>query len=285
MYIVGEILAEVNQMGKKDKYFEEDDELFTKRKKRPDKDYRDDEYISGKGERIVVRVRPESDGADQGAKVYYQGPVEDERAGKFSFSQKELQHLGVASFCLTIAFGFGIMGGIRNFNFFELLINLFIAAVAVGTGFLLHEMAHKFVAQYYGYWAEFRYNLFGLGFALFLGIVTGFVFAAPGAVYIRGWGITKEENGKISAAGPATNFGLAVIFGGLFFLSAFLPFLQLFAFYGLWINLILGCFNLLPIGPLDGRKILAWNPIIYITMCIFLGGPLIALFLFSWGIL
>ena len=50
---------------------------------------------------------------------------------------------------------------------------------------------------------------------LILAIVTaafGFVFAAPGAVYIQGEYISKEENGKISIAGPLINIGLAILF-------------------------------------------------------------------------
>ena len=87
------------------------------------------------------------------------------------------------------------------------LISLFTA----GIGFLLHELAHKFVAQYYGCEAEFRSMDQMLYFAVGLSLFVGILFAAPGAVMIAG-GVTRKENGIISVAGPLTNYVLAGIF-------------------------------------------------------------------------
>jgi Zn-dependent protease len=63
---------------------------------------------------------------------------------------------------------------------------------------------------------------------------------------------------KVALAGPATNLVIAIFFG------LFLRFFPVFniTFYGLiaaivYINLILAIFNLVPIPPLDGSKILA----------------------------
>lgn len=73
----------------------------------------------------------------------------------------------------------------------------------------------------------------------------------------------------VSLAGPGTNFALAVVFALIFHALIFLAVLLggsglnvieplvLMARYGVIINLILGIFNLLPIPPLDGAKILA----------------------------
>ena len=41
-----------------------------------------------------------------------------------------------------------------------------ISLVAVSTGFLMHELMHKFVAQRYGAWAEFRVFPLGLMMAI-----------------------------------------------------------------------------------------------------------------------
>ena len=106
----------------------------------------------------------------------------------------------------------------------------------------------------------------GLLFALILGIISGgrIIFAAPGAVYISSlkilrWkgeyeSIKNEEYGVISIVGPLTNLFLALIF------------LILNAFYSWWffsmgasINMIVALFNLLPIPPLDGAKVMAWD--------------------------
>jgi Zn-dependent protease len=85
--------------------------------------------------------------------------------------------------------------------------------------------------------------------------VTHIVFAAPGATMIYGPNITKRQNGIISAAGPLLNLSLA----GLYLLLV--PFGGLFAYvgiYGFAINVWLSAFNLLPIGVLDGKKVLDW---------------------------
>lgn len=72
----------------------------------------------------------------------------------------------------------------------------------------------------------------------------------------------------VSLAGPGTNFALALGFAFIFHVlivvgailgtgkSVIIP-LALMAQYGVLVNLILGLFNLLPIPPLDGSKILA----------------------------
>ena len=85
------------------------------------------------------------------------------------FSRTELVQLGVAILALSAAFTilyvrsdlllFG-----QNPAFF-LAIYFPASLLAVGTGVGLHEIMHKVVAQRYGLWAEFRYNLRGLAFA------------------------------------------------------------------------------------------------------------------------
>jgi len=60
---------------------------------------------------------------------------------------------------------------------------ILILTVGVSSGFLLHEMAHKFVALHFGYFAEYRANMTGLALAIVMAF-SGFLFAAPGAVMI-----------------------------------------------------------------------------------------------------
>jgi len=61
----------------------------------------------------------------------------------------------------------------------------------------------------------------------------------------------------IGLAGPATNFGIAFLLALLFRLLVFPASLAaIILFYGVTINLLLGIFNLIPIPPLDGSRIL-----------------------------
>ena len=69
----------------------------------------------------------------------------------------------------------------------------------------------------------------------------------------------KYGSAKVAAAGPAANFAVALFFGlALRFFPAIsaVSGLHLMFSYVVYINLLLGIFNLLPIPPLDGSHIL-----------------------------
>src|SRR3989339_2142764 len=133
--------------------------------------------------------------------------------GKINTSEIEIRDLLKAWIAVSIAFAI-IMRSSLRLSFYEVFI---VSAITVGTGFLLHELGHKFVAQRYGCFAEFR----SFDMMLILAIVMsffGFIFAAPGAVMISG-PVGVRRNGKISIAGPLVNIALALIFLGLFLAS------------------------------------------------------------------
>ena len=68
--------------------------------------------------------------------------------------------------------------------------------------------------------------------------------------------LTKKDIFKVAAAGPATNILLAVTLAAAFhiFALAAQPAIANFVLLAILINLILATFNLLPIPPLDGSK-------------------------------
>lgn len=190
----------------------------------------------------------------------------------FRLSKHELLHLLIAWLGITLAFSWkGFIGFPKMYAFLPVVL------IGTLTGFILHELAHKFVAIHYEANARFFLWPAGLGFAIILSLITsgGFVFAAPGAVYIWGKDISRKENGIISLAGPLTNLLLAIIciFVGLVLVGFAVKGLALSILFGAaMINLFLGGFNLLPIPPLDGFKVFVWNKTLWaITLLTIIG--------------
>ena len=190
----------------------------------------------------------------------------------FRFSERELRDLGIGLLLVSALPLMWFRGLIFDFPL------IFVGAVIIfAAAFLLHEMAHKFVAQRYGYWAEFRINQMGLMITL----LSFFPFSpiklvAPGAVMIVGR-IRGDDYGKISLAGPLTNIAQAIIF---LVLSLAFPDNQsvyYLSIIGLSINSILALFNLLPFGMFDGAKIMRWDWRIWLATAL----PTFLLYLYS----
>ncbi|MGM0510570.1 MAG: hypothetical protein ACQESD_05530 [Thermoplasmatota archaeon] len=191
-------------------------------------------------------------------------------------SDVEKKHLTIALGVLTLAFAISFSGGINGIDLTSFPIFLGISFISVGTAFLFHELAHRKLARDYGCWAEFRMWQWGLMMALLFSMF-GFVFAAPGAVMIRG-NINKEQSGKISAAGPFTNWIVGAGFLAVSYAFYIMPFSFIYWFipaFVAFVNLFIGGFNLLPFGPLDGRKIFSWSLQNYIIIAGLIVGTLI----------
>jgi Zn-dependent protease len=180
---------------------------------------------------------------------------------RITYSEEELIDLLHAWAAISFAFAVVLSGGLRGMSP-QFVQNLIVAGITVGTAFLLHELAHKILAQKYGCWAEFRKFNLGLALAVVMSFF-GFIIAAPGAVMISGM-ISREQNGKISAAGPLTNIALAILF---FIVGILLPqvigmmpaLLKQIILYGFVINAWLALFNMIPFPPLDGSKVITWS--------------------------
>lgn len=196
------------------------------------------------------------------------------------FTSREKKDLVNAGLMISLAFAILLSGGFGLFFSFNLnfLIIFAIALFTAGLGFLLHELMHKYVAQNYGLFAEFKasYNMLWLAIAFSL---FGFIIAAPGAVMISG-NVTRERNGKISLAGPMTNIILALIFLILILVFRTEGILGYFFEFGLTINSLLAAFNMIPMMPFDGAKVIAWDKKIYFATTLFAAGLFIVSFLF-----
>lgn len=185
------------------------------------------------------------------------------------------------AFSLAISRGIGVTMGspIQQIPWETYLWYLILSMITVGVGFILHELAHKFTAMRYGYEAEFRKDNLMLLVAVVLAALVGIVFAAPGATIISGAGVTREQNGKISAAGPFINLLLCIPFALILMISTTSQtLLYQIGMIGLEVNAMIAAFNMLPVSVLDGRKVLAWNPAIFIMLIVASFGILIATF-------
>lgn len=189
---------------------------------------------------------------------------------KFRFSRHEIIDLIKAWIVISLAFAIVLTG--KKFSM-ELLYNFLLSGITVGVGFLLHELAHKKLAQKYGCLAEFiAFNnmlIFALGLAIFSTyyLDRGFIFAAPGAVFISG-NVNIERNGRISAAGPIINLVLALIFLMGLFIFPEESFLSTISGYGYFVNAWLALFNMIPFWNFDGKKVFYWNKGVYFTIVI-----------------
>ncbi len=175
------------------------------------------------------------------------------------FDAREIKELLISAMVACFVFSFDeIISG----HFMEVLG----LSIAIFLGFVLHESAHKIAAIKLGNYARFVMWREGLLFAIFLAFITmgHFVFIAPGAVYIGSLGMRRigsRENAIISAAGPITNIILAAVFAVLFILFKN----PVFAMVTL-VNGYLAFFNLLPIPPLDGSKIIWYSIPMWIAL-------------------
>ncbi|MCL2607792.1 MAG: Zn-dependent protease [Methanomassiliicoccaceae archaeon] len=178
---------------------------------------------------------------------------------KAKYSAVEVRDIVISVIVLSVAFTIMFDRGGSTIDIWTLLA---ISAAVVCASFVTHELAHKFVAQKYRAWAEYRMNTLGLGMALFVSLF-GFIFAAPGAVYIKG-NIDQRKNGIISAAGPIVNILLGSAAFVLFMATTGLVSSIFFILAS--VNAFFAVFNMVPIMPLDGYKICRWSLSVYAVM-------------------
>ena len=93
----------------------------------------------------------------------------------------------------------------------------------------------------------------------------------PGSVIIYSGYLDNTRNmGIVAAAGPIVN----ILFSIILLLLPASPITRL----AIHLNALVAVFNLIPFGVLDGRKIIAWNPVAWLVLM----AASIALFIIVW---
>jgi Zn-dependent protease len=129
-------------------------------------------------------------------------------------------------------------------------------AVIMTASFLVHEIAHKIVAQKKGLWAEFRLTTWG-ALLTFVSIFLPFRLISPGAMMIAG-SPNGDDIVKISIAGPVTNIMFSSALLGIAVALYPNPYSSML-FFAAYIDAFMAVFNLIPFGILDGYKIFSFN--------------------------
>jgi Zn-dependent protease len=139
---------------------------------------------------------------------------------------------------------------------------------------VIHEMAHGYAANWLGDpTARLQGRLSAnplVHLDPFMSVILPGILVATGSPILFGaakpvpynpYNFTNQKWGEaiVAAAGPAANIFIALVFAGLIRLSGVVPLSDTFivlAFQVIVLNIFLAFFNLVPIPPLDGSKIL-----------------------------
>ena len=186
------------------------------------------------------------------------------------FSKVEILHL-VRATALVAAVGMSLY----RFQFRWDFLAIFISA------FIIHELGHKFLAQFYRAWAEFRVLFYGAVITAISALpFFPFKFIAPGAVMISG-NLSVARSGRVSLIGPLTNLAMGLGFLCVYLVLAAVDSVSLILLVGVRFNGFIAFFNMIPFMGLDGQKIFGWNKIVWVlTMAgaigLFIGGDLLS---------
>lgn len=145
---------------------------------------------------------------------------------------------------------------------FESPLIFIIVAVSLIASISIHEFAHAYIADKLGdptakylgrVTLDPRSHLDPIGTLLLLFV--GFGWGKPVPFNPINLQNPKRDGALIALAGPVSNFILALLLSLVWHSVSNYPIISTFLYFVIYFNLILGIFNLIPIDPLDGFKI------------------------------
>ncbi len=174
--------------------------------------------------------------------------------GIFMAHKSELTHFLIAGIIIYVI-------GLISFSSMissAYLWTLFVLAGFYLTAFIFHELGHRQVAVHFKLQTKFRLLTYGL----LMTLLSFGRMALPGAVVVLGLEKISRKTGLCKAAGPFVNLVYGII---LFLISFIIPIYPLnFIFcIGAQLNFMLGSFNMIPFGILDGQNIWKWKKKVY----------------------
>ena len=210
---------------------------------------------------------------------------------RLNLSVQEISELGkgwlLTSAIILYLLGFFDFLAIDQSLAFELLDYMLIYLFVWGLVYFVHELSHKFTAIKFGAKAYYRLSREGIILTI-ASLIIGFPMLAVGAVFW--WGESSASigiRGRVAAAGPISNI---ILIGFSYILIAISSAvigsnLELGSYLfqagsiSISLNTFIGIFNLLPIGVLDGAKVLDWDGRIWLVLM----GSFIIVGLFGGG--
>lgn len=163
--------------------------------------------------------------------------------------------LGILS--ITIA-----LGGFQIINLYFYTSPIF---VGILVGFISHEYMHRYLSRKYHMASRYTANVLGVLITLVSALLP-IKLLMPG--YVKTWTLGPASRKGILysvAGGPITNIVIASI---LFIASFVLPVYSSFLRSVGWVNAYISLFNLIPIPPLDGDKILRLDIVLWAVLFI-----------------
>lgn len=196
------------------------------------------------------------------------------------FRINEPLSLLIGGFVIMLVFGSGYLVQGNLYDFLIVGAAAFLASIP-------HEIAHKTAAIRLGCYARYILSPTGLLITLITAIpYIPVKFIMPGYVVVSSPyyepEINKRVNGVVSMVGPLVNIGIGVISLAIYYLvlprlimmygiTSWILSLALFLIVSIIINGWIAIFNLLPVPPLDGSKIISWKPLIWVIMIVTAG--------------